>query len=103
MTAERASGPHGLARVKDYDRRFGFYPSFSVERSLCLEFRAQCISKLSLEIQNLMGDLKSENASERSSFAPTSVHTVEERLEELMSRLAENLAQYGERYSLNQL
>lgn len=50
-----------------------------------------------------MRDLKSENASEHSSFATTSVHTVEDRLEELMSRLIENLAKYGERHSLNQL
>ncbi|KAI7774634.1 uncharacterized protein LA080_008053 [Diaporthe eres] len=58
-----ASGPEGLARVKDYDRRFAFYPSFSVERSLALEFRAQRISKLTMEIKALKEELKPENLS----------------------------------------
>lgn len=50
-----------------------------------------------------MGDLKSENAGKSPSLAATSVHTVEERLEEMMSQLAESLAQYGGRYCLNPL
>ena len=94
---EQVTGPEGLARVKDYDRRFAFYPSFSVERSLALEFRAQRISRLSTEIQTLRRELKSEDGSEpTSNLAPTGLDRVaEERLEGLMSRLADSLAQYG--------
>lgn len=93
---EQVSGPEGLARVKDYDRRFRFYPSFSVERSLALEFRAEEISRLSLKIHDMRKDinLRSEGDNKPSDPAPTEV--VEERLEALMSRLAEKLAQYGE-------
>lgn len=96
--SEHVSGPQGLARVKDYDRRFAFYPSFSVERSLALEFRAQRISRLSMEIKNLRQELKPETASESSNLAPPEV--VLERLEKMMSQLTESLAQYGGRYFL---
>lgn len=93
---EQVSGPQGLARVKDYDRRFAFYPSFSVERSLALEFQAQRISRLSMEIKTLRRELKPQNASESSNLAPSLVSG--ERLEEMMSQLAESLAQYGGHY-----
>lgn len=96
--SEQASGPEGLARVKDYDRRFAFYPSFSVERSLALEFRAQRISRLSMEMRALRGELKPENASESSNLAPPEV--MGDRLEEIMSQLTESLAQYGGHYFL---
>lgn len=79
--------------MKDYDRRFAFYPSFSVERSLALEFRAQRISRLSMEIETLRRELKPENAGEASDLAPVDV--LEERLEGMMLRLTESLAQYG--------
>lgn len=93
MSSEQASGPEGLARVKDYDRRFAFYPSFSVERSLALEYRAKCISRLSMEIQQLRGKPRCENAGEPSKISATCV--VEIRLEALISKLADSLAQYG--------
>lgn len=79
--------------MKDFDRRFAFYPSFSVERSLALEFRAQRISRLSIEIETLRRELKPENAGESSDLAPADI--LEERLEGMMSRLTESLAQYG--------
>lgn len=94
--SEQVSGPEGLARVKDYDRRFAFYPSFSVERSLALEFRAQRISRLSMEIKALMGELRPEAASESSNLAPP--EAVGERIEEMMSQLTDSLAQYGGYY-----
>lgn len=94
--SEQVSGPEGLARVKDYDRRFAFYPSFSVERSLVLEFRAQKISRLSMEIKTLRRELKPGNASESSNLARSEL--VEERLEGMMSQLTESLAQYGTHY-----
>lgn len=91
--AEEASGPEGLARVKNYDRGFAFYPSFSVERSLTLEFRARRISKLSMEIQALRKQSSSDTSTEPSSVPST--NTVEERLDGMMSQLADSLAQYG--------
>jgi hypothetical protein len=78
--------------VKDYDRRFAFYPGFSVERSLALEFRAELISRLSKEIQALREDLEACEA-ERPSKQPLTGSA--ERLAILMSRLAESMAQYG--------
>lgn len=80
--------------MKDYDRRFAFYPSFLVERSLALEFRAQRISKLSMEIKALKEELKPENVSESSNLCQPDV--VGKRLEEMMSQLTDSLAQYGE-------
>lgn len=59
---EQACGPFGLAQVKNYDRRFAFYPGFAVERSLALEFRAEGISQLSMEIQALRKELDSADA-----------------------------------------
>lgn len=91
--AEEASGPEGLARVKDFDRGFAFYPSFSVERSLALEFRARRISKLSMEIQALRKESSSDASNEPSNVPST--NTVEERLERMMSQLADSPAQYG--------
>lgn len=79
--------------MKDYDRRFAFYPSFSVERSLALEFRAQGISRLSMEIQTLRRKLEPENVTESSNMAPA--NEARERLKGMMSRLTESLAQYG--------
>lgn len=79
--------------MKDYDRRFAFYPSFSVERSLALEFRAQGISRLSMEIQTLRRNLEPENVTNSSDMDPTD--EARERLEGMMSRLTESLAQYG--------
>lgn len=89
---EQACGPFGLAQVKNYDRRFAFYPGFAVERSLALEFRAEGISQLSMKIKNLMKELDSVDASK-----PKSQLLVagEEELPVLMSRLAESVAQYG--------
>lgn len=91
--SEQASGPHGLARVKDYDRRFAFYPSFSVERSLVLDFRADKISQLSTEIQHLRDGLKHGIASR--SLDAVRIGSVKEKLETLMWTLTESLAQYG--------
>lgn len=93
LLVEHVSGPIGLARVKDYDRRFAFYPSFSVERSIALEFRAEGISRLSMEIQHLRKELKPGAASKLSNPNPTDV--AEEKMEVLLSRLAESVAQYG--------
>lgn len=79
--------------MKDYDRRFAFYPSFSVERSLALEYRAQAISRLSMEIQALRRNLEPDNVAESSNMDPT--EEARDRLEGMMSRLTESLAQYG--------
>lgn len=90
--SEQASGPFGLARVKNYDRRFAFYPGFSVERSLALEFRAEGISRLSKEIQALREGLE---AGEEGKPSKQPLTGSAEKLAALMSRLAESMAQYG--------
>lgn len=82
--------------MKDYDRRFAFYPSFSVEWSLALEFRAQSIARLSGEIQTLRKEMEPENARGSSNLASTEL--MRERLDGMMSRLTESLAQYGGHY-----
>lgn len=79
--------------MKDYDRRFAFYPGFSVERSIVLEYRAKYISRLSTEIHALRKESVCGNAGEPSKLPTTRV--MEERLEGLLSRLADSLAQYG--------
>ncbi|KAG6358182.1 hypothetical protein INS49_014066 [Diaporthe citri] len=89
---KQASGPFGLAQVKNYDRRFAFYPGFAVERSLALEFRAEGISQLSMEIQALRKELDSADASKPPNQALTDSA---EKLPILMSRLAASMAQYG--------
>lgn len=89
---EHACGPFGLARVKNYDRRFAFYPGFSAERSLALEFRAEGISQLSMEIQALWKELDSAGAG-KSLKQPLAGS--EQRLPILMTRLSESIAQYG--------
>lgn len=89
---EQARGPFGLARVKNYDRRFAFYPGFSVERSLALEFRAEGISQLSKEIETLRNELDSAQTG-KSPKQPLA--DIAEKLPILMTRLAESMAQYG--------
>lgn len=89
---EQACGPLGLARVKNYDRRFTFYPGFSVERSLALEFRAEGISQLSTEIESARKELHSADMG-KSPQQPLSDSV--EKLPILMARLADSIAQYG--------
>lgn len=89
---EEACGPLGLARVKNYDPRFAFYPGFAVERSLALEFRAEGISELSAEIDNLRKDMESFDMG-KSPKQPLSESA--EKLPILMTRLADSIAQYG--------
>jgi hypothetical protein len=86
---EQVSCPKGLARVKDYDRRFAFYPSFSVKRSLALEYRAQSILRLSLEIQALQSDLKAGNISDSSNLDKPGM--LGKRLEGIILYLIESL------------
>lgn len=92
LCPEQACGPFGLAQVKNYDRRFAFYPGFAVERSLALEFRAETISQLSMEIQNLRRELDSADVGK-----PPNRPLADgaEKLPILMSRLADSIAQYG--------
>lgn len=87
---EQACGPFGLAQVKNYDRRFAFYPGFAVERSLALEFRAEGISQLSMEIQALRKELDSADAGK-----PPNQTDGAGKLPILMSKLADSMAQYG--------
>lgn len=89
---EQACGPFGLARVKNYDRRFAFYPGFSIERSLALEFRAEGISQLSTEIETLRKDLDS---AETGKSPKQTLTDSAEKLPILMTRLADSIAQYG--------
>lgn len=90
--SEQASGPFGLARVKNYDRRLAFYPGFAVERSLALEFRSERITELSMKVQRLRKELDSVDASK-----PPSQHLKgsAEELNMLMTRLADSVAEYG--------
>lgn len=89
---EQACGPFGLARVKNYDRRFAFYPGFSIERSLALEFRAEGISQLSTEIETLRKELDS---AETGKSPKQTLTDSAEKLPILMTRLADSIAQYG--------
>ncbi|KAF3762551.1 hypothetical protein M406DRAFT_332931 [Cryphonectria parasitica EP155] len=83
VALEQASGPYGFARVKDYDHRFTFYPGFAVERCLVLEYRAKEIELLSKDLKTVSKDLLACDKGE-----PNTKWT------ELMSRLAESIAQY---------
>lgn len=48
---EQDHGPRGLARVKDFDRRFTFFPALAEERYMILDFLAGQITKLSNKIR----------------------------------------------------
>lgn len=51
LVTEEENGPRAPARLKSYDQRFNFYPSFPVERSMVLDFRAEQIHHLRIELQ----------------------------------------------------
>lgn len=51
ILVEEDAGPRGVARVKCFDQGLNFYPSFPVENSLVLDFRADQIHQLSTDIQ----------------------------------------------------
>lgn len=92
LRLEQTCGPFGLAQVKNYDRRFAFYPGFAVERSLALEFRAETISQLSIKIQTLRKELDFADAGKGPNQPLTDSA---EKLPILMSKLADSIAQYG--------
>lgn len=60
IITEQEDGPRAPARLKSYDQRFNFYPSFPVERSMVLDFRAEQIHHLRVEIQAQTERIKSQ-------------------------------------------
>lgn len=90
LRLECASGPEGLARVKDYDPRFAFFPGFYVERAQVLEFRAEEIAKISKQVRATRLEAEGEHSNPASSSGKA-----QDRLNGLMTLLMEKMAKYG--------
>lgn len=83
-----------MARLKSCDPRFNFYPTFAVERSLALDFRAEKIQFLRIDIQVHREGIKTlYNVTDPCYLPQNNKHR--KKFEKLTSNLAEHVEKYS--------
>lgn len=100
VIAEEEDGPRAPARLKSYDQRFNFYPSFPVERSMVLDFRAEQIHHLRIEIQAQTERIKSRYNVKDPCILPLR-NKQRKKFVKRMSLLAEQIEKYS-KFSLTE-
>lgn len=94
LITEEEDGPRAPARLKSYDQRFNFYPSFPVERSMMLDFRAEQIHHLRTQLQAQTERVKSQyNIQDPYILPQRNKHR--KKLVKRMSLLADQIEKYS--------